>query len=122
MTDPRAALDELAALSAGAGGPRLHHEPTWAFPYHLALLSANTTDGQRCWSASAFGRTPEEAAERLQAELTSPPEGQWVEARQYEPREPGTWPARWVYPPSRPVAWDGEHWTYADEGDDRRDQ
>lgn len=118
MTDARAALDELATLSVGGGsGARLHHDPKQFLPYHLWMPGTVTTDGQRGWMASAFGRTPEGAADRLQAELTSLPEGQWVEALQFEPREPGTWPAKWVYPPSLRVAWDGEHWTYDDEGE-----
>lgn len=110
--DARASLDELAALSAGGGGPRESYEATHYFPHRLWLPGIGTTNGQARWGALGLGRAPEGAAEQLYNELTSLPEGQWVEAAQFDRGRNGPRRSDW---PTRRVAWDGERWGYDDE-------
>ncbi|KPM55655.1 hypothetical protein ACG83_10210 [Frankia sp. R43] len=114
MTDPRASLQELAALSVG-GGPsfREGYEPTHYFPHWVWLPGISATDGQKRWGGPGLGRTPEDAAQQLYDELTSLPDGHWVQATQFDRGRNGPRRSDW---PTRRVAWDGEHWTYADEG------
>ncbi|ABW14407.1 DNA-directed DNA polymerase [Parafrankia sp. EAN1pec] len=112
MTDSRAALDELAALSVGAGSPQEGHEPTHYFSHRLWLPGIATTNGQARWGALGLGRTPEGAADQLQGDLTSLPEGQWGEAAQFDQGRNGPRRSDW---PTRRVAWDGERWEYDDE-------
>lgn len=112
MTDVRASLDELAALSAGTGGPRESYEATHYFPYRIWLPGIGTTDGQARWGALGIGRTPVEAAEQLHDELTNLRGWRWIEAGQFDQGRNGPRRSDW---PTRRVAWDGEHWQYADE-------
>ncbi|ONH62331.1 hypothetical protein CcI49_02840 [Frankia sp. CcI49] len=119
MTDARASLDELAALSTGGGGIREDYKPTHYFPHGLWLPGIAITDGQSEWGALGLGRSPEEAAQRLHGELTNLPEGQWVQATQFDQGRNGPQRSDW---PTRRVARDGERWMYADEEADSRDQ
>lgn len=113
--DPRLALTGLASLSRGAAdGFRLSHEPTHHFPCRLSLPGIGITDGQTRWGALGLGDTEDEAIDHLHAELTRLPEGQWVEAVQFDQGRPGLGRSDW---PARRVAWDGERWRYEDSLD-----
>ncbi|CUU61254.1 hypothetical protein Ga0074812_1687 [Parafrankia irregularis] len=112
MTDARASLGELAALSAGGGGVRESYEPTHYFPHRLWLPGISTTDGQARWGALGLGRTPAGAAKQLHDQLINLPKTQWIEAAQFDRGRNGPGRSDW---PSRRIAWDGEHWGYAAE-------
>ncbi len=113
MMDVRASLAELAALSTRTGRPRESYEATHYFPHRLWLPGIETTDGQARWGALGLGLTPAGAAEQLCNELTNLPDGQWVEAVQFDrPPADGT---RSGYP-TRRVRWDGARWTHDDDG------
>lgn len=119
MTSARMAVAQLASLSRtpeGDGGqPRASHEPSHWACHRLWLPGVEITNGRTKWGALGLGRTSDEAAERLHAELTNLPEGQWVEVVQFDRERIGPGRSDW---PVRRAAWDGERWDYVEEDGD----